>query len=256
MAERVNRLIIEKLSVDFKGFVAVDMVDLTVEPGMIQVIIGPNGAGKTTLLDLITGKTVPTSGTIEFRGHQLVGKNTALICRKYHIGRKFQGPNVFSELTVGQNMLLALMGGEPVYKYFFKRKSKSDEEKIDSCLEKVNLLEYKNIRAASLSHGQKQWLEIGMVILQDAQLVILDEPTAGMTAEETYKTGEMIKRNFTGKTVVVIEHDMDFVRQIAERVVVLHQGKVIAEGAFEDVEKNPKVIQVYLKRSEQEPIDV
>lgn len=246
--ERENRLIVRGLSVNFNGFVAVDNVDLTVEPGETRVIIGPNGAGKTTLLDLITGKTKPTAGTVTFRGHHLVGKSTSDICKKYHVGRKFQGPNVFDNLTVEQNMQLAMMGNDSIPSCLFSKISEEDRKKIEECLKKVNLLEDKDIMAASLSHGQKQWLEIGMVILQEAQLVVLDEPTAGMTAEETFKTGEMIKKNLKEKTLLVIEHDMDFVQQIAERVTVLHQGKILAEGSYEEVEKDPRVIQVYLKQ--------
>lgn len=250
--ERTNRLIVRGLCVNFNGFVAVDNVDLTVEPGETRVIIGPNGAGKTTLLDLITGKTKPTAGTVEFRGHHLVGKSTSDICKKYHVGRKFQGPNVFNNLTVEQNMQLAMMGNDSIVSYLFKKKSNEDQKKIEECLRKVNLLDYKDIMASALSHGQKQWLEIGMVILQEAQLVVLDEPTAGMTAEETFKTGEMINKNLKDKTLLVIEHDMDFVRQIAEKVTVLHQGKILAEGTFEEVEKDPRVIQVYLKQGSEE----
>lgn len=245
--EREDRLIVRNLGVNFNGFVAVDGVDLTIEPGETRVVIGPNGAGKTTLLDLITGKTKATAGNVEFRGHQLIGKSTSEICKKYHIGRKFQGPNVFGPLTVNQNMQLAMMGSDKTLNLLFKKATAKDQEKIDECLKKVNLLEYKDIQAQSLSHGQKQWLEIGMIILQDARLVVLDEPTAGMTADETYKTGEMINTNFKDKTMIVIEHDMDFVRQIADKVTVLHQGRVIAEGDFEEVEKDPKVISVYLK---------
>ncbi|MCD8346777.1 MAG: urea ABC transporter ATP-binding protein UrtD [Lachnospiraceae bacterium] len=244
-------LLIKELCVQFGTFVAVDHVNLAVKNGETRVIIGPNGAGKTTLLDLITGKTKATSGTIEFNGHQLIGKSTSHICRNYCVGRKFQGPNVFGELTVQENMKLALMGGKSFFQCLFQKNTSEEENRIRRALEAVNLLEYEGIRAASLSHGQKQWLEIGMVILQDAQLVVLDEPTAGMTAEETYKTGEMIKKNLADKTVLVIEHDMDFVRQIAETVTVLHHGKVLAEGTFEEVENNPKVVQVYLKQEEE-----
>ncbi len=244
---REDRLVVRGLGVNFGGFVAVDDVNLTVEPGETRVVIGPNGAGKTTLLDLITGKTAATSGTVEFRGHHLTGKNTSDICRKYHVGRKFQGPNVFGPLTVNENMKLAMMGTDSILSLLVKKDSKEEQTKIDECLKKVNLLESKDIQAQFLSHGQKQWLEIGMIILQDARLVVLDEPTAGMTAEETYKTGEMIKTNFKTKTMIVIEHDMDFVKQIADEVTVLHQGRVIAEGKFEEVEKDPKVISVYLK---------
>lgn len=244
---REDRLVVRGLGVNFGGFVAVDDVNLTVEPGETRVVIGPNGAGKTTLLDLITGKTAATSGTVEFRGHHLAGKNTSDICRKYHVGRKFQGPNVFGPLTVNENMKLAMMGTDSILSLLVKKDSKEEQTKIDKCLKKVNLLEFKDIQAQFLSHGQKQWLEIGMIILQDARLVVLDEPTAGMTAEETYKTGEMINTNFKDKTMIVIEHDMDFVKQIADEVTVLHQGRVIAEGKFEEVEKDPKVISVYLK---------
>lgn len=247
-AKRENRLTVKGLSVSFGGFVAVDQVDLTVGPGETHVIIGPNGAGKTTLLDLITGKTKPTYGTAQFRDHYLQGKNTALICGKYHVGRKFQGPNIFANLTVEQNMQIALMGNESIFRCLFRRKSAEEDQKTEDCLRKINLLEYKDTMAASLSHGQKQWLEIGMVILQDAQLVVLDEPTAGMTADETFKTGQMILELLADKTVLVIEHDMDFVRQIAEKVTVLNQGSVLAEGTFEEVEKNPDVIRVYLKQ--------
>lgn len=250
--ERTDQLIVRGLSVDFGGFVAVDHVDLTVEPGETRVIIGPNGAGKTTLLDLITGKTRPTSGTVMFRKHHLEGRSTSVICRKYHVGRKFQGPNVFENLTVEQNMRLAIMGNDSIRSCLFEKIRPESLEKIDACLEKVNLLEEKELLASSLSHGQKQWLEIGMVILQEARLVVLDEPTAGMTAEETFKTGEMIKKNLKDKTLLVIEHDMDFVRQIAQKVTVLHQGKVLAEGSFEEVEQDPKVIQVYLKQDAEE----
>lgn len=244
---RQDRLIVRGLGVSFNGFVAVDDINLTIEPGETRVIIGPNGAGKTTLLDLITGKTKATAGTAEFRGHQLIGNSTYNICKKYHVGRKFQGPNVFGNLTVNQNMQLAMMGNDTVINYLFKKTTDEEQKKIDECLSKVNLIEYKDIQANSLSHGQKQWLEIGMIILQDARLVVLDEPTAGMTAEETFKTGEMINNNFKDSTMIVIEHDMDFVRQIAEKVTVLHQGRVIAEGTFEEVEQDPRVISVYLK---------
>ncbi len=247
-----NRLVIKELCVQFGSFVAVDHVNLMVEDGETRVIIGPNGAGKTTLLDLITGKTKATGGTVEFRGHSLIGRDTSHICRSCHVGRKFQGPNVFNELTVIENMRLALMGNDNFLGYLFRRQSREEAEKIHRCLDAVNLLDYENVKAVSLSHGQKQWLEIGMVILQDARLVVLDEPTAGMTAEETFKTGEMIKKNLADKTVLVIEHDMDFVRQIAQKVTVLHMGKVLAEGTFDEVENDPKVIQVYLKQDDGE----
>lgn len=249
---RRDELIIRDLRVDFNGFVAINNVNLTVSDGEVRVIIGPNGAGKTTLLDLITGKTKATQGHITFRGHSLIGKNTATICRKYHIGRKFQGPNIFENMTVYQNIEVAIKGSTTVWSSLFSKRSMDLTQQIEECLEQINLLEYKEVIASSLSHGQKQWLEIGMVMMQEPRLVILDEPTAGMTAEETYKTGEMIKTLLKGRTVLVIEHDMEFVRQIAKTVTVLHMGAVLAEGTFEEIEQNPKVIQVYLKQEERE----
>lgn len=249
-----NQLLVRELSVDFNGFIAVDDVNLTVNCGETRVIIGPNGAGKTTLLDLITGKTKPTKGSVIFKGHQLIGKSTSDICNKYHVGRKFQGPNVFKELTVFENMQVATMGGCSLKNVLFSKTTLEERDRIRDCLSKVNLLDYQNIKATSLSHGQKQWLEIGMVLLQNAELIALDEPTAGMTAEETYKTGEMILENLKEKTVLVIEHDMDFVKQIAEKVTVLNRGQVLAEGTFEEMENDPRVISVYLKQSEEEPI--
>lgn len=239
---------IKHLSVDFKGFQVIDDIDLEVAEGELRVIIGPNGAGKTTLMDLITGKTKPVSGKIFVGGENITKKDPAIISSKYKVGRKFQGPNVFDNMTVYDNILMAVSGHSTVFRTLVFRKTKEIKEQVDEILGFINLEKEKEILAVNLSHGQRQWLEIGMVIAQDPKLIILDEPTAGMTASETYKTGELILRLAkTGKhTMLVIEHDMDFVKQIAQTVTVLCQGKFLAEGTYDEIEKDPKVIAVYL----------
>ena len=243
---------IRHLSVDFKGFQVIDDIDLDIQEGELRVIIGPNGAGKTTLMDMITGKTRPTAGKIRIAGENITKKSPDVISSRCGISRKFQGPNVFDSMTVYDNILMAVSGHATVLKTLFFRKIKEIEARVQEILSFINLSDEQEILAVNLSHGQRQWLEIGMVMAQDARLIILDEPTAGMTASETYKTGELIlKLKATGRhTMIVIEHDMDFVRQIAETVTVLYQGKFLAEGPYEENEKNPKVIQVYLKDSE------
>lgn len=243
---------IKHLSVDFKGFQVIDDIDLNIKEGELRVIIGPNGAGKTTLMDMITGKTKPTSGKIKIAGENITKKEPSIISSKYKICRKFQGPNVFDNMTVYDNILMSISGYSSVWKTLTFRKTKEIEARIQEILGFINLSKEQEILAVNLSHGQRQWLEIGMVMAQDARLIVLDEPTAGMTASETYKTGELIlKLKETGKhTMIVIEHDMDFVKQIAETVTVLYQGKFLAEGTYDEIEKNPKVVQVYLKDSD------
>ena len=243
---------VEKLSVEFKKFKALTDMDLTVNEGEVRVVIGPNGAGKSTLMDLITGKTKPTSGRVYFRGEDITGKEPHIIAEKYRIGRKFQNPNVFNMMTVYENIEVALSGYNTVFKSLFFRRTPKTREKTDEVLEKIKLSEKRDIIASSLSHGERQWLEIGMVMAQDPELIILDEPTAGMTAAETYKTGEMIKELSADHTIIVVEHDMDFVKQVAQIVTVLDQGKLLAEGTFDEIEKDPRVIQVYLKDDEEQ----
>lgn len=238
---------LKDVSVSFSGFLAVDKVSLAVEKGETRVIIGPNGAGKTTIIDMITGKTAPTSGRIILGGADITGLSPHEIAIKHKVGRKFQGPNLFDCLTVYENIEVALGGNSSVLKSFLYKRSKVIAKEIESILCQINLFEKRNVLSASLSHGERQWLEIGMVIAQKPELITLDEPTAGMTADETYKTGEMIKNMMKDKTVIVIEHDIDFVEQIAEKVTVLHQGKLLAQGSFDEVKKNSKVVQVYLK---------
>lgn len=238
---------LHEVSVSFSGFLAVDQVSLTVAEGETRVVIGPNGAGKTTIIDMVTGKTAPTSGRISLAGEDITGLSPHEIAGKYGVGRKFQGPNLFDYLTVYENVEVALAGHSSVLNTFLYRKNRAIADEIKTILEQINLYGKKDVISTSLSHGERQWLEMGMVIAQKPRLITLDEPTAGMAADETYKTGEMIKTMMKDKTVIVVEHDIDFVEQIAETVTVLHQGRVLAEGNFAEVKRNPRVVQVYLK---------
>lgn len=248
MSDKRNVLLeIQNLSVEFNGFQAFTDVSLKIYEGELRVIIGPNGAGKTTFMDLITGKTTPTSGKVFFEGKDITGKSTATITRNYGIGRKFQGPNVFDNMTVKENIEIAMEGYNTIGKCLFFRKNNGFKEKVDEILKLIDLYSYRDFMASDLSHGQRQWLEIGMVVAQNPKLIILDEPTAGMTANETYKTGEMIKKLKGEHTLIVVEHDMDFVRQVAEYVTVLNYGKLLAEGTMEEIQNNEEVVAVYLK---------
>ncbi len=222
-------LTIRGLTVSFSGFRAISDVDLDVKEGEIHVIIGPNGAGKSTLMDLITGKTKATEGDILFKGEEITSKDPGVIASKYHIGRKFQGPNVFDNMTVFENIEIALGGYTSIPKAFAYRRRAEQKSKIEDVLRQINLYDQR------------------MVIAQSPELIILDEPAAGMTDTETYKTGQMIKELAKEHTLIVIEHDMEFVEQIADYVTVLHQGRKLAEGPFSEVKNNKKVIQVYLK---------
>lgn len=248
---------IENVSVIFNGFKALTNVSMSVDEGDIRVIIGPNGAGKSTLMDIITGKTKPTSGRVIVNGNDITAKEPNVIAGKYSVGRKFQGPNIFSELLVRENIELAVRDKRTVRNSFFQSKATKERiaEKVNEILELINLSKKSELTAADLSHGERQWLEIGMVVAQDSQVIILDESVAGLTDEETYKTGELIKSLAGKHTLLVVEHDMDFVRQIANIVTVLHMGEKIAEDTFDVVEKDKKVISVYLKVPEgKEPV--
>ncbi len=238
---------LKDLTVEFSGFRAVNEVNISIEKGELRVIIGPNGAGKTTIIDMITGKTLPTSGHIYLGGEEITGKEPYQISEKYKVGRKFQGPNVFDYMTVYENIEVALSGYSSLFKTFSYRRTAKIKAEIKEILTKINLYDFKEALPTVLSHGQRQWLEIGMVLAQNPDVITLDEPTAGMTADETYKTGEMIKTIMKDKTVVVIEHDIDFVKQIAQTVTVLNQGSVLAEGSYDEITSNPEVIKVYLK---------
>lgn len=246
----MSYLELEHLTVDFNGFIAVNDVNLSIREKETRVIIGPNGAGKTTLIDMITGKTAPTSGRILFKGEQISGRDPYLIARKFKVGRKFQGPNVFDYMSVYENIEVALSGFTSILGSFAYRRTPSISAEIGDILEKIKLAEKKDLMTVSLSHGERQWLEIGMVLAQKPEIITLDEPTAGMTAQETWKTGEMIQTLMKDKTVIVIEHDIDFVRQIAQTITVLHQGQVLAEGTYDEITNNPEVVRVYLKSEE------
>ena len=236
---------LKNLTVEFSGFRAVNEVNMTIEKGELRTLIGPNGAGKTTIIDMITGKTKPTYGSILLDGKNIAGKDE--ISDKFQVGRKFQGPNIFDYMTVEENVEVALSGYSSLLKTFTYRRKKNIQEKIDEILEQINLKDEKEILPNYLSHGQRQWLEIGMVLAQNPEIITLDEPTAGMTADETYKTGELILNVMKDKTLIVVEHDIDFVKQISEKITVLSQGEILAEGSYDDITSNPEVVRVYLK---------
>lgn len=245
-------LMLEGVNKTFEGFKAISELNFYMDAGELRVIIGPNGAGKSTMLDLITGRTRPDSGKIEFgRDTDLTRLNEYQINR-LGIGRKFQTPSVYIEHTVFENVLLSLPGTRSVWEALFSRTTPGQRERIDEVLETVGLRDKAHTRAGLLAHGQKQWLEIGMLLAQDPKLLLVDEPAAGMTDEETIKTGELLMSLAGKHSIVVIEHDMTFVRQIARKVTVLHQGSVLFEGTVDEVQGNEKVIEVYLGRKKKD----
>ena len=238
---------VENLSVSFDGFKALTDVTLTLEKGELRCLIGPNGAGKTTLMDCITGKTRPSSGAVylESRLYDLTKLSEVRIAQ-LGIGRKFQRPTVFQGHTVYENCELALAGKKGVFRTLFARLSSADRTRIDEILELIGLQDHAKRQAGLLAHGQKQWLEIGMLLAQAPSVLLVDEPIAGMTHAETERTAELLLSLAGSHTVVVVEHDMEFVRSIARRVTVLHQGKVLAEGPMAQIQKDPRVVEVYL----------
>jgi len=236
---------VEGLSVSFDGFKAIDDLNFYVDRGEIRVVIGPNGAGKTTLLDLICGKTRATHGSIRFGKLELTRMAEHDIVRS-GVGRKFQTPSIYENLTVRENLELSFPAGRSVWGALLFRRTPNVVERIDSVAAEVMLGDQLDFPAGLLSHGQKQWLEIGMLLMQEPELLMLDEPVAGMTVRERELTGELLKRICANRSVVVIEHDMQFVESIAHRVTVLHQGKVLTEGSMERVQNDPAVIDVYL----------
>lgn len=238
-------LAVEDLTVSFDGFKAVDGLNFYVEQDELRVVIGPNGAGKTTLLDMICGKTKPSSGTIRFKNSYLHEMIEYQITRA-GVGRKFQNPSVYEDLTVLENLDISYPKKRSVLGALFFSRSPEMLEKIESVAEQIYLRDQLETKAGLLSHGQKQWLEIGMLLMQDPELMLLDEPVAGMSAREREQTAELLKRISKGRSMVVIEHDMAFVRMIADKVTVLHQGKLIAEGPMEKVQADERVIDVYL----------
>jgi urea transport system ATP-binding protein len=241
-----KRLYLDGVTVSFDGFKALNQLSLYVDPGELLCIIGPNGAGKTTMMDVVTGKTRPTSGTAWFGDLiDLLTLSEAEIVAA-GIGRKFQKPTVFEQLTVTENLELALAGNRSFLKALRAKKSAAQQERIDEVLEIIGLTEQRDLVGKVLAHGQKQWLEIGMLLMQNPELLLVDEPVAGMTPQEIERTAELLTSLAGDHSVVVVEHDMAFVRSIARRVAVLHEGTVIAEGNMDAVQNNPRVIEVYL----------
>ena len=239
-------LYLESVTVSFDGFKALDDLNLYIDDGELRCIIGPNGAGKTTMMDVITGKTRPDEGTVFFGQSLDLTQMTEYEIAHAGIGRKFQKPTVFKNHTVYENLELALHAKKDVWTSLLKRLSASQKETIEDTLETIGLVEQKKLRAGLLAHGQTQWLEIGMLLVQDPRLLLIDEPVAGMTHQETEQTAELLCSLAGKHSVVVVEHEMDFIRSIANRVTVLHEGKVLAEGSMEDVQNDPKVVEVYL----------
>ncbi len=246
MSDQDKRLYLENVTVSFDGFKALNELSLYVDPGELLCIIGPNGAGKTTMMDVITGKTRPDSGTAFFGIALDLLKMTEAEIVASGIARKFQKPTVFEQLTVFENLELALAGTRSFLKTLRARISAAQHERIDEVLNIIGLTEQRNYLGRILAHGQKQWLEIGMLLMQSPDLLLVDEPVAGMTPHEIERTAELLLSLAGDHSVVVVEHDMHFVRSIANRVTVLHEGHVIAEGDMDKVQKDPKVIEVYL----------
>ena len=241
-------LYLDGVHVTFDGFHAINNLSLTIAPGEMRAIIGPNGAGKTTMMDIITGKTKPDEGDVLFDGRVDLTRLDEPQIAELGIRRKFQKPTVFESQTVQDNLLLALNVDHSVRGTLFWRGSRAESERIDRVLETIRLQESRDRLAGALSHGQKQWLEIGMLLAQDPKLLLVDEPVAGMTDVETHQTAELLKEINKEKTVVVVEHDMTFVRELGVRVTCLHEGSVLAEGSLDQVSNNERVIEVYLGR--------
>jgi urea transport system ATP-binding protein len=238
-------LYIEELTVSFDGFKAVDALNLYVDKNELRVVIGPNGAGKTTLLDLICGRTKATGGTIHFKDQNITSVAEHKIVRA-GVGRKFQNPSIYENLTVFENLEISFPRGRSVFGALTFRRTADVIARVREVADEIFLAERLNDPADILSHGQKQWLEIGMLLMQDPELLLLDEPVAGMSVSERALTAELLKKVADNRSVIVIEHDMEFVKNIAHKVTVMHQGKVIAEGDMDAVQADPRVIEVYL----------
>ena len=241
-------LYLNGVTVSFDGFRALNNLSFEIAPGEMRAIIGPNGAGKTTMMDVVTGKTRPDAGDVVFDGSRDLTQLDETEIAELGIGRKFQKPTVFEMHTVEDNIRLALKDDRRVRATLVWRESDEESRRIDRILETIRLTPLRNLVAGSLSHGQKQWLEIGMLLAQEPKLLLVDEPVAGMTDAETRQTAELLKEINRDRTVVVVEHDMTFVRDLGVRVTVLHEGTVIAEGSIDQVSANERVIEVYLGR--------
>ncbi|MBZ8133907.1 urea ABC transporter ATP-binding protein UrtD [Afifella sp. IM 167] len=241
-------LYLDGVEVSFDGFKALNNLSFIVAPGEMRAIIGPNGAGKTTMMDVITGKTRPDAGEVFFSGEvDLTARDEAEIAR-LGIGRKFQKPTVFDSHTVWDNLELAVSGATGLFSVLMTGISAEQHGRLEEILKKVRLWPRRSDLAANLSHGQKQWLEIGMLLAQDPKLLLVDEPVAGMTDAETVETAILLREIAETRSVVVVEHDMEFVRALGVKVTVLHEGSVLAEGSLDHVSADPRVVEVYLGR--------
>lgn len=243
-----TQLYLQDVHRSFDGYKAINGLSIAIGKGELRAVVGPNGAGKTTMLDIITGKTRPDVGRVIWSEDTDLTKLDEADCARLGIGRKFQKPTVFETLSVETNLMLSLAGNRGVMASLFYKLSGADTRRVDELLELVRLTQVRDRLAGGLSHGQKQWLEIGMLLAQDPDLLLVDEPAAGMTDAETMRTAELL-RSISGKhSVLVIEHDMDFVRALDCKVTVLHRGAVLAEGSLDHVSANPEVVEVYLGR--------
>lgn len=242
----------KNISVSFNGFKAISNLNFQVAKNRVHFLIGPNGAGKTTLLDVICGKTTISEGSIIFKNKYNLPKMKEYQIVRKGIGRKFQAPSIFSNLTVHENLLISMKQNKSLLSTLKAVVTDEQEKKISDMLTLIGLTEEREQMASSLAHGQKQWLEIAMVLLQEPELVLLDEPIAGMSKSERLKTGALIRRMAKERAVLIVEHDMDFVREFADVVTVMHGGQLLCEGTMEEVQRNPKVHEVYLGRKEDE----
>ncbi|MBU8908797.1 urea ABC transporter ATP-binding protein UrtD [Desertibacillus haloalkaliphilus] len=238
----------DKVSVNFGGFYAIKEFDFSIPQGELHFLIGPNGAGKTTFLDAICGKTKYSEGTLIFDGKENLARLKEFKIVRAGIGRKFQAPSTFPHLKVTDNLELAMKQDKRVFPMLFSKMKSEDKGKIEAMLELIGLKEQRGTIAKNLSHGQKQWLEIGMVMMQEPKLLLLDEPIAGMTEEEEHKTGELLLELKKSCSIIVVEHDMDFVRKYAEKVTVMHGGQWLCDGTMDEVQNNERVMEVYLGR--------
>ena len=240
---------LQDVSVDFDGFFALTDLSLSLQPGELRSIIGPNGAGKTTFLDVITGKVRPTKGSVTLRGESIIGFSEQKISR-LGVGRKFQTPRVFDNLSVIRNLEFAASPAKTPFHLMFESLTPAVKDEVHRIMDYVGLAPYAKVEAGSLSHGQKQWLAISMLVAQSPDIILLDEPVAGLTDDETARTAELIKSLAGDHTVVVIEHDMEFIHDLGAPVTVLHQGQLLTQGMIDDVKADPRVIEVYLGQSD------
>lgn len=246
---RTSILSCEEVTVAFDGFKAVQGMSLSLDPGELRFLIGPNGAGKTTMLDVICGKVKPVSGSVSFHSRSGVVDITK---RKEHkiaelgIGRKFQTPSIFAGLSVTENLEIAMSQNRSVWATLRASLTARERERIEEELALIGLADHRHTRAGLLSHGQKQWLEIGMMLMQEPEILLLDEPVAGMTDRETDKTGELLQEIVKRRTVVVVEHDMEFVRNFASKVTVMHEGRLLKDGTMDEIQRDDRVAEVYL----------